>query len=432
MRKFEYTTLIKYLIIISTVMILGVFLFFIRPEQIKLNTIRVSIALMGMFSFFLVLNCKAFHYDEEFDFAKKYVGATLVIVIIFLFYTCYLYEYSLFSSFSLCVHYFYLLFSFGIIYVLKYEKREGDFWKRIICITMFFVVVRFIAWISFNYMDSSILINFVDEYSGWKRNGLHRLISGQTFPIVYILLVSRISNISHKGWGVLKLNGIPVRFEYFVILFMIFYEIFVTQSRYASVVMIITFVWTLFLIRRKATSRLVISLIVLISIVCLITSGFLDSFFSSFTYSGSQWLSTLARYEGANHFWNLFKNTGHSVGLGFVANGYTTTKMFYRTSWLTYYIEDLGIAGAFFRFGVFIIPIYALLFLKAIKICIISKKNNDEKCGLILATTIYMILSCMGSNIYDAQTAFAVPFYVAIISYMDGRNKKVLRSGEMI
>lgn len=90
-------------------------------------------------------------------------------------------------------------------------------------------------------------------------------------------MVAKISKKTQKKNSI-KINGFHMRLEYLIIFFMILYEVFITQSRYASVVMIVTFVWTYFLVRRKATSRVAITIIILISIVFLIASGILDSF----------------------------------------------------------------------------------------------------------------------------------------------------------
>lgn len=130
MGKIGYSALIKYIIVIATAIILGVFLLFVSPEQIRLNTIRISVALLGLLSFLMICNKREFYFDREFTFAKKYVSITLIVVIVFMFYTINLFDYTIFSAFSLCVHYFYLLFSFGIIYILKFEKKEGDFGKK--------------------------------------------------------------------------------------------------------------------------------------------------------------------------------------------------------------------------------------------------------------------------------------------------------------
>lgn len=425
MKKVSYTAIVEYIILFATAIILGLFLFIVPPKQIRLNLLRISVAGLGFLSFLLVCNKTSLKYNQTYSFAKRYIIVTLSIVVCFIFYTSYLYNYSIYATLTLSIQYFWLLFAFAIIYVLNNEKNKNSFWRKIIFITLVFICVRFIAWLASNYLNSNLFINFVNEYPDWKRNGLQRLIGGQTFQIIFIVILS--DALTKKRYKKsLIINKVHIHMEYFILFLIFLYSIFVTRARSGVAILFITFVWTIVLTRKKSNTRIMFMLLIFSSISILFICGIFDPIIESFTQTGKYWLSTEARLDGLKHFWDLFKSIGHYFALGYVSDGYTTEHLFYRTSWLRYYLGDLGIISAFFRFGIFIIPIYGYLFKEAIFVSKKAIKRKSPYSALIVATSTYMILSCIISNIYDAQMAFAVPFYVAIISYVDGKNKELL------
>lgn len=426
MRKISYTVIIEYIILLAITFVLGLFLFIVPPEHIRLNMLRICVAFLGFLSFLLVCKKTSFKYDQTYSFAKKYILVTVVISGFFVFYTSWLYDYTIYASLTLGIHYFWLLFSFGIIYVINHEKNKNSFWKKLVVVTLLFLLVRMFAWTSFNFGGGNLFVNFAQEYPDWKRNGLRRLIGGQTFQIAFIVILSDILG-PKTCLKTLKTDSIRIRMGYFVLLFLFLYSVFITQARSGIVILLVTFMWTFILTRRKVTTKIMLIMMTFAGFGILLVCGVFDFLFNSFMQTGRYWLSTEARLEGLVHFWGLFKNIGHHFALGYVADGYTTEHLFYRTSWLRHYLGDLGIISAIFRFGIFTIPIYGWLFGKAIKVTNKTIKIKSPYSALITATSIYMILSCIISNMYDAQAAFAAPFYVAIISYVDGENKKMLR-----
>ncbi|MEO5298276.1 hypothetical protein [Enterococcus cecorum] len=93
-----------------------------------------------------------------------------------------------------------------------------------------------------------------------------------------------------------------------------------------------------------------------------------------------------------------------------------------RNPWSIYYLDDLGLLGTFFQMGIFILVTHGYLFYKTINVTLRSFKYADKQDFLfLLGLTIYIIVSNILLNTFDIQRLFDLPFYLAIISYYDGR-----------
>lgn len=424
MNKIKLYDILKIFLIFSCLLVLRVDLIFIPNEKASINLLRGIVFLLAILSIFLIFNNINFFRQKEYEFAIKYIFMASFILVFFMWYTKKLYGYTWYQTISLSMHYLFIYEAIAIIYMLKTSLEiSKDVINSVIKVSIIFMMIRFIAWFSYNYLSLNIFSNFATEYQGWARNGVFRVTGGQLFGVTYIFLIKKL--IDNKKRKIrFKIGHYDINMYLFLIVFMIIYSTFVVQSRYISAVMIITLLCSYYFTREKYQTKLGVVLICVASVIFLIFAGAFDSFISSFSLDGKYGLSTLARIDGINHFYKIFKNQGHNIGLGFLTNGYGTEKLFYRTSWLNYYLEDLGIIGAFYRFGYFSILIYGFLFYKAIYETVRCYKNKNENISLILPMTIYMILSCLLVNIYDAQNAYCVPFYIAIVSFVSSQNKK--------
>lgn len=416
MGKISYSSMFKIVLMVTSLFLMGALLFVVPIESQPMHGMRILVAFGGVVCLLMVSATKHYKENLEYKFVKNYIVIVGVIIAFFTVYTFFLYDYPVKALLTLVSNYLYVCYSVPIIYTLLHERKER-LWRTMLYIVIFFVIVRFIAWYSYNIRGTNILHNFVFEYSDWIRDGVHRLPGGTLFGLGFILLVYNLLNSKKK-------NPITKCFVLLCIVVLIIYCLIVTQSRYNTMVMIVTLVWSVLLTRKKTVSKFIFCSVLLLSIVALSVGGFLSDLFNSFSINGMYGTSTLARLEGLEHFSKLFFSKGHGIGLGFVANGYGTEELFYRTPELNFYMEDLGIMEIVLRFGVFSIGIYGYLFVKAYKVCVESCNNKNNYLSLILPTTIYMILSGLLSSLFITQNAFMVPFYVAIISYVDGRNKK--------
>lgn len=414
-------------VLFATLLMLRVDLFFVSIENSSSNTLYYIVIIIGLL---LLLLVKAFGKDR-YRFAKSYTFITLFICLFFGFYTIKLYGYSWYEVFTIAFTFLFLLFSIPIAYILD-TSRKMAFIRHFIQLNYIFLIVRFIAWFTYNYTNIHIFENFATRYSNWNRSGFQRVDGGATFAIVSILMIALMFYIGKKN------NQCNIyKYRRLIIIgfcFLAFYAIAVMRTRWAIASVFITIVSVYYFTGRKAITKLGIVFLVIIAILIVIFSGFIDStrsLMSSFSISQqvvyTGYLGSIqARTLGIQHFWDLFKSTGKGVGLGFIANAYGTEKMFMWTSWQDFYLADLGILAGFFRFGVFAFIIYGWLFAKAVKVTRKAKKLNSPYTNIMISLTTFMIMYCILQNLYDYQTAFCAPFFVGIISFVDEDNKRVL------
>lgn len=399
-------------------------LFFVSNENTHENMLHVIVLISAVGIMFIILGYNSRSLKKvEYRFAKCYSLVVMVIGVFFLLFTAHLYKYTLYQSLSLSARFMYLFVSIPIVYILEHEKGQRRFFNTVFVIVMLFLAVRFIAWLSYNYLPFNIFTNFAEEYTGWKRNGLRRLVGGQLFGLAFVLGVAK--TVSKKNFDILKVED--TRKGIFILTLIIAYCAIVTQSRYSSVVMLVTVFVTYYFTRRKTTSKLSLIFLGVVCLTFLLIGGVLPEFIGSFSVNSQYGEGTLARLMGMQHFWELFKTTGKNVGLGYVVNGLSTESLFVweERSWINFYISDLGIVGCFFRYGIFVIPIYGWLFVKMIRLAHGSIKVKSEYSALLIAMACNFVLSSLMSDQYDPSIAFSVPFYVAILSYTEPKIRAI-------
>lgn len=322
----------------------------------------------------------------------------------------------MYQSIAVAIPYLYNPFAFAIIYILNHDNKKESFLDFVFHLSLFFIFVKSISWFTYNYTSLKLFENFATEYTEWKRNGIYRLNGGALFGLTFVLANYKAMNLINANKQIGKNN----KRYYFILAILILYALFVIKSRVTLVMLIVTTIITYYLTRNKNLSKFALFCLFAVCAFLIMISGALDSFIDGFSLNGQYGLSTLARLDGLEHFYEMFKTTGKGVGIGFVVDGYGSESYFYRTSWLRYYLSDLGIVGSFFRLGYFSIIIYGYLFVKSIKVTLNCKRKANELYPLMLCMSIYIILICLLADLYDSSCAFAMPFYIAIISYSDG------------
>lgn len=430
-RRIRLSTICSVAIYIMVIIMLRGDLFFVSNENSHENFLRLIVLLIAICICFLIRNAnfKALN-ESEYNFAKHYIFIVMIIGLLFLLYTSSLYGYTLYQSFSLSLRFIYIVVAIPIIYVMQHEKGKKSFWDILLAIFLIFLVVRFIAWLSYNYLPVHLFENFAEEYSEWTRNGRKRLVGGQLFGVAFIITIAK--TMSRKNLDFLK--AWKSRLGIILVFFMIIYCAIVMQSRYSTMTMVVTVFVTFYFMQKKTVSKLSLFILVAVCFGFLTVGGIIPEFISSFSVNSQYGEGTLSRLMGIDHFWSLFRTLGKNIGLGYIVNGYGTENLFVWSSrpWLDFYISDLGILGSFFRYGVFIIPIYGWLFFKMTKLSYGAIKRNSEYSSFLVPMTTYYILSSILVDQYEPSTMFSLPFYIAIVSYLEPKlyskcKKKVLQ-----
>lgn len=410
--KLSLNQICRYSIYFSLLLILRADLFLLSPENTHVNMFSFIVIIIGM-----VLNLPIIYYEknkQEYLFAGGYTALMTIIIIIFIIYTKRNYNYTMYQSISLAMPYMMIYYAIPIIYIIKRDQNYL-FFKRVAMITLFFVFVRFIAWLSYNFSSFHIFENFVLENANWRRDGIYRITGGATFGLLFIYTTYRVFIYSlNKTSSGKKGNN----WLYICILgFLLLYSLFCTRARLPFMIQLLTIITTLYFSIKKKKVKISIIFLVIVAFIIFLIFGFIDTIFHSFSLESKYGQSTLTRLLGIQHFWNLFKIIGHNFALGFITNGYSTERFFYRDWWADFYIEDLGLLECFFRFGILFIPMYIWPFIKGIITCFIyiCKKNN--KIIFLVPFVVYVIISGLWNNIYYEQNAFCVPFFIAVISF---------------
>ena len=219
-------------------------------------------------------------------------------------------------------------------------------------------------------------------------------------------------------------------FYWIMLAFIYFYLIFVTQFRFQIIVSIVITVYCYYYASNSSKKKAIRLMIISLAIIIFILSGGLDYLLGLFSLNGAEKGSTEARLLTIEHYWSLIKRKNAILGVGFLSS--YTSKAFdilRRSDTDRFWLEDLGILGGFFTFGVMALALYGKLFSVSIKKVIdpcSDRMTNYESCIFVKSIVLYMIISCVLLNIFDAQRIWGVPFYLSIIFFSENASEKIV------
>lgn len=343
------------------------------------------------------------------SFAKKYLLLYGLALIVGVTITWMNYRYTL-SDLVLAVYpYTYAFLAFPIIYCFIKDNGYERYTSQLIDIAVVLLLIKTVVWFLYNYLGIELFPRLLFEFSAWTRSGMQRMFSG--FLVGIILSFS----FTHGFY-------FEKRMKYkFMFAFIAFFLIFETQYRYqiASAGISVLF---MYFYGSKSSQQKMNKFFLLVPILLIVYScGAFDKLIESFAVTGSYGNSTSARLLALNSFWNQMTNRKAFLGLGLLVDSNFLAESILKYEYGVYYLEDLGIVGGFFRFGILSILQYGFLFVGAVKVCIKTLKNHNRRNSIfIIGVTSYMIISCLALNIFDGQRAFDVPVYIALISYING------------
>ena len=279
----------------------------------------------------------------------------------------------------------------------------------------FLLGIKFITWYLYNFRGMTVFSGLLFQYSeGWTRNGFMRMDTGALFGIVLCVT--------------LYYCFVKKQLLYWLVLaFLYVYLIFVTQYRFQIIVTIILTAYGYYCStdsNRKKNIKLMAISIIIISFVLF---GGLDYLLNLFSLNGKDGGSTAARLLTINHYWSLIKEKDAILGVGFLS-AYTNKafSILRRSDIDRFWLEDLGILGGIFTFGILSLLLYGKLFFDSIKRTFASHKIRKIEGGddcLKKCVVVYMILSCTLLNIFDAQRIWCMPFYLSIVYFAQNSQK---------
>lgn len=404
--KVKYSTIVRIIIYFTAFLMLG-YVYLFDPILIAGYPRRIIVATV---SILLALFCMSFrgnlHQGWKYSqVARRYLICYIPCILIALLIAGIQYQYSVWNYLVAVAPFCYIFLTFPLLALFVIDNSLDKVLKRIALIEIVILIFKFIAWFSSNFTGTVFFPNILKEYSGWTVSGMARVEGGALFALVFIYFfvnfIQKKKIIFGLGSGILLL-----------------FMMFITQFRFQLLSLLVTGYVVLYVDETKNKKIVFVKRMLLILILILIGIYVLPEFVSSFNIGSMRGNSTKTRLIEIGYFAQLMKNRSAFLGLGIFDENNPVVSSLITYLGQTMYISDLGIIGAFFTFGIMIFPIYGYLFYVAIKTYRNSKnKIPDYDRSILVGVIAYMIVSNMALNIFDAQRAYAVPFYLSIIAY---------------
>ncbi|WP_329808953.1 hypothetical protein [Enterocloster citroniae] len=399
------------------ILILG-FMQLTKKEYIGYYSTRTIVIILGVIMAIAVLSI-AKHDKRLSNIIKteyRYIRIYLFLIFISSIYTLVSYNYSFKELFYVLIPYLYIFLAFPITYVFY---KNGGMEKLLLRLSLFVICIlicKAIAWFLFNFSDQIIFERLLFEFKDWFRNGLQRVNAGYLIGISLVMFFCK--GFEQNGKLIYKI----------AVIFVIWFLMNITVFRFQFLTAIGTcFVVYYFLNGKELGVFTRRAILIFLAIVILTSKPFLNLIYTFSVNNSTLGNSTAVRLLCFKHYSNLFISKNPILGLGFLTSGNDSANaiMTYAGN-MIYWLEDLGLLGGFFRLGVSSIYIYGALFYFAIKTCIQSLKiQGGNLKSVIWGVSAYMIVTCTMLNIFDAQRAFDVPFYLAIITYSNWKIKDI-------
>jgi len=318
------------------------------------------------------------------------------------------YGQSLLTSFT-AMYYFFILLLYFVL--LAMYKRGGNVNKWF----------KFIIWIGTIYSGLLIIQDFLLKYGIELMN-----LSNDSLQVEYgsrMAIFYRIKNpADFISFSILILfifyvnNKFDVKF--FLALAVNFvYIIFISQTRMYMIIDSLLLIILLTIKLDKINKFLTLIYIYLLSFIGIITSSKVILGF----ITGARRMSYSVRIEAINFYYNVSMNNG-VLGIGFpntsdtlnVLHGNGLTFLGYQ-----YYLDDIGILGFIFTFGIFGVFILIGFILSIFKVFIISKHKF-----ILLLPIIYVAMTSISASLFNIQRIMYLPFafFIIYLIGVEGKN----------
>lgn len=395
---------ITYTSIYSNVTLL---IFLMLLLKVNFDTLFLSVLLTGIV-FFLYLIQKRKNVS-----IKKWI-----IIYILLEFLLYGYELLKLDNIELTTKY--LFINYGEIFLLflvfpiseVINKEKDIFFKKINYLGLSILVLRFFIWLSYNFFHINMgLFTFGGGRPDFTRSigGLSLYRAAGTF-IDGFLFAYALSNC----WSDKKKKK-----YIFELLFLIFYAVYVYQSRtqiifYVSTI-VITIIYFSFISRGKKVSQGIrgITAVGSLSVLYLAFSSRIQKFFDSFSTNAVNGSSTLARQAEYEYFSMLWRDQNIWTGFGY----YYDKGPYYNGSKV--FLSDLGIIVQLYQFGIigFILSLIPLIigFVRSFTRC---SQNSNFNNRILFILALYLLISSSSFNPYIFINFPILVLYISMLNFI--------------
>lgn len=382
-----------------------------EKEYIGYYTARSIVAILSimMAVVTVIIAPKTSSFKRIICFLNRYIILYSLFMLIMCLYSLIAYHYEMGDLYKVVLPYLFVYLAYPISYIFYQKKSMRKLMMKIAVLVIGILILKTISWYLYNFQGMVVFERLLFEYDKWFRNGLQRVNSGYLVGIVTVFLFAEGS------------IGIKKIYYYSMVAFIIFFLACVSAYRFQVITTCLVCAVVYYFYEGENKKSFFRRVLLFFLIIVLFISEPVQNLISSFAVSQSGiGYSTLVRLMNIQHYFKLMFDRVAVLGLGFIAkdNASSLALMSYNGSEI-FWLEDVGILGGFFRFGIFSIFLYGYPFYHAIAICKILKNNNRLNLRPIaFGITTYMIVSCIVLNMFDGQRSFDVPFYIAILAYL--------------
>lgn len=408
----KVSSVFKCIIVCCTIIMLRFTLLFSNDSLISGYGQRFLVATTGIILFIATVIISILHKYMRlyFRWIWIYLCPYIVVLLISIIYTVSTYQYTIQNIISAVTPFLFIFISFPLIYIFSCDNGYEKFLKIIAVLQIIILIFKSVGWYAYNYLHNGLFSNLVLEFKTWMRDGIQRVEPGQLFGLTLVLFIY----LAFRN---------RINFRYICVLFfMMFFLCVVCRFRFQIAVSCATCFIMLYFMKDNKKKKIQWRMLLIAGVLIILASGIIGQLLESATLGGAYGSSTLARIKNVDHYFSIMSERKSYTGLGLLdSTSNSAYSLIYKNEWSDYYLDDIGILGGVVRFGVFSIIIYGWLFFLTLKTCYkcYAYKRQDYL-PFLLGISAYMISSCILLNIFDWQRAYAIPFYLAIISYIDG------------
>ncbi len=375
--KTDYLSMLK-LLVGMIIFVDTQYLYLLKYDTNTLHTARTVLAIFGVF--FL-----AYLYDKddfknilgEYKYIYIYILITALVVGIQSIYSMITYGENPYDMIWGCARFLCLFFL--PLFVYLFEKCDANkFISRIIVIGIVSVLlILFLALAK----DYGIPVTLPGARFFGVRDGHTRVSITNAGRIAIVYLFAYI--IQSREWK--RKIYLSVLLALMLVAFIYF-----QATRIANIALVVAFIAILVFYRGSNNKKLIYAFIVSVAILIIWLNK--NVLFESFSTSGEQAASTIARLNGTAYFLDIFKGNP-LTGLGIIRPKNQELMLIWAGPLGIYYLDDLGIIGGLFETGLvgIVLYIYPILRMSYISYKLYKLKNNVALFSI--GMTVYTVVT---------------------------------------
>lgn len=366
------------------------------------NDYRLT-CLVGFFLLLWLRRNKVFGISSMSCGYKMYLQLTVLSVAILACFTFIKYSSQSFQlTLRVVSQYLLVVWAVPIFYTMNKDDTEFQVLNVVCMISIIWCGLVLLQSIYYNN-TGRVLFEFVNQMTSGMRDNRLRISVGPfaNFSIIYCFWKVYFGKIRHNFLYMMSLAVLIAT------------NIFVQQSRAATIIIAITII-TMVLMETNKAYPVVKKVIIIIGIVFFaILSDFISTYILNvFT---KYEISVTARTYAYDYFWNVFKSNP-LFGFGFVKSPDAYNSILHGPLGIAS-TDDVGFAGQIAVLGIFAIVIVLGIYTVLFKHIMTIKKYTGQWDCLLIGIYVYLISSSFTLIIFDQQRVCLLPIVIALFEF---------------